>query len=92
MLVVILVGILSVILGGGDTPKICHEILSSPQLLCLEDCDDHLQYATDFEFSRLNRWDFFVETSWWFQTFFGIFTPIFGEMIQFELIHIFQMG
>ena len=55
MLVVILVGILSVILGGGDTPKICHEILSCPQLLCLEDCDDHLQYATDFEFSRLNR-------------------------------------
>jgi len=28
---------------------------------------------------------------WWFQFFFGIFTPILGEMIQFDE-HIFQMG
>ena len=50
---------------------------------------DTLDDAKDFRSMRVARWKDQI-TRWWFQTFF-IFTPIPGEMIQFEK-NIFQLG
>ena len=73
-----------------DSPRFQARLIikKSRFLARLGPCDT-LDDAKDFRSMRVARWKDQI-TRWWFQTFF-IFTPIPGEMIQFEK-NIFQLG